>query len=251
LDQVIELLGLEHLLERRPGALSGGEKQRVAIGRALLASPRVLLMDEPLASLDIHRKGEILQYIESLHSEVKIPIVYVSHAIEEVVRLAETMVLLSEGKVLAAGKLEDIMSRLDLRPMVGRYEAGAVIDTRVTAYDERYELTTLSFSGGELSVANLDALVGERVRVRIRARDVALALHPPAGVSMLNVLRGRLIEISREEGPVADVRVQVGDACLVARLTRRSIHQLGLEAGQEVYALIKTIALDRHSFGFA
>ena len=251
LDQVIELLGLEHLLERRPGALSGGEKQRVAIGRALLASPRVLLMDEPLASLDIHRKGEILQYIESLHSEVKIPIVYVSHAIEEVVRLAETMVLLSEGKVLAAGKLEDIMSRLDLRPMVGRYEAGAVIDTRVTAYDERYELTTLSFSGGELSVANLDALVGERVRVRIRARDVALALHPPAGVSMLNVLRGRLIEISREEGPVADVRVQVGDACLVARLTRRSIHHLGLEAGQEVYALIKAIALDRHSFGFA
>jgi len=251
LDQVIELLGLEHLLERRPAALSGGEKQRVAIGRALLASPRVLLMDEPLASLDIHRKGEILQYIESLHSEVKIPIVYVSHAIEEVVRLAETMVLLSDGKVLASGKLEEIMSRLDLRPMVGRYEAGAVIDTRVTAYDERYELTTLSFNGGELSVANLDALVGERVRVRIRARDVALALHPPAGVSMLNVLRGRLIEISREEGPVADVRVQVGDACLVARLTRRSIHQLGLEVGQEVYALIKAIALDRHSFGFA
>jgi molybdate transport system ATP-binding protein len=251
LDQVIELLGLEHLLERRPAALSGGEKQRVAIGRALLASPRVLLMDEPLASLDIHRKSEILQYIESLHSEVKIPIVYVSHAIEEVVRLAETMVLLSEGKVLAAGKLEDIMSRLDLRPMVGRYEAGAVIDTRVTAYDERYELTTLSFNGGELSVANLDALVGERVRVRIRARDVALALHPPIGVSMLNVLCGRLIEISREEGPVADVRVQVGDACLVARLTRRSIHQLGLEPGQEVYALIKAVALDRHSFGYA
>jgi len=251
LDQVIGLLGLEHLLERRPAALSGGEKQRVAIGRALLSSPRVLLMDEPLASLDIHRKSEILQYIESLRGEVNIPIVYVSHAIEEVVRLAETMVLLSGGKVLAAGKLEDIMSRLDLRPMVGRYEAGAVIDTRVTAYDEKFELTTLSFGGGEISVAHLDALVGEPVRVRIRARDVALALHPPAGISMLNVLRGRLIEISGEEGPVADVRVQVGEAWLVARLTRRSIHQLGLEPGQEVYALIKAVALDRHSFGFA
>ncbi|HXZ95504.1 MAG TPA: molybdenum ABC transporter ATP-binding protein [Burkholderiales bacterium] len=251
LDQVIGLLGLEHLLERRPAALSGGEKQRVAIGRALLSSPRVLLMDEPLASLDIHRKSEILQYIESLRGEVNIPIVYVSHAIEEVVRLAETMVLLSGGKVLAAGKLEDIMSRLDLRPMVGRYEAGAVIDTRVTAYDEKFELTTLSFGGGEISVAHLDALVGEPVRVRIRARDVALALHPPAGISMLNVLRGRLIEISGEEGPVADVRVQVGEAWLVARLTRLSIHQLGLEPGQEVYALIKAVALDRHSFGFA
>ncbi len=250
-DQVIELLGLEHLLERRPATLSGGEKQRVAIGRALLASPRVLLMDEPLASLDIHRKSEILQYIERLHGEVKIPIVYVSHAIEEVVRLAETVVLLSEGKVLDSGKLEDIMSRLDLRPMVGRYEAGAVIDTRVTAYDEKYELTTLSFSGGELSVAHLDALVGEPVRVRIRARDVSLALQPPVGVSMLNVLRGRLIEISSEEGPAADVRIQVGDAFLVARLTRRSVNQLELKVGQEVYALIKTIALDRHSFGFA
>ena len=251
LDQVIGLLGLEHLLERRPAALSGGEKQRVAIGRALLSSPRVLLMDEPLASLDTYRKSEILQYIESLHSEVKIPIVYVSHAIEEVVRLADTMVLLSDGKVLAAGKIEDIMSRLDLWPLVGRYQAGAVIDTRVTAYDEQFELTTLGFSGGELHVAHLDALVGEPVRVLIRARDVALALHPPVGISVLNVLRGRLIEIGGDEGPVADLRVQVGDAYLLARLTRRSIHQLGLRPGQEVYALIKAIALDRHSLGFA
>jgi molybdate transport system ATP-binding protein len=250
-DQVVELLGLAHLLERRPAALSGGEKQRVAIGRALLASPQVLLMDEPLASLDEHRKGEILQYIERLRDEVRIPIVYVSHAVEEVVRLADTMVLMSEGAVRAVGRPDEIIGRLDVRPMTGKHEPGAVIKTRVSAYDDKYDLTTLSFPGGELLVTNVSALIGEPVRVRIRARDVSLALAPPAGISILNVLHGRIAQISVEQGAVADVRIQVGEASMLARITRRSLDQLRLENGMEVYVMIKAISLDRHSVGFA
>lgn len=250
-DHVVELLGLENLLERRPAALSGGEKQRVAIGRALLASPRILLMDEPLASLDIQRKAEILQYIELLHQEVRIPIVYVTHAMEEVVRLADTVVLMSEGRSIAAGGVEDIMNRLDLWPLTGRYEAGAVIETVVSRHDPEFDLTTLRFEGGELLVADLDALIGEKVRVRVRARDVSIALQPPAAVSILNILRGRLMEIAQREGPIVDVRIDIGGTLIIARVTKRSIRRLRLEAGQEVYAMIKAISLDRHSFGFA
>lgn len=250
-DQAVELLGLAHLLERRPAALSGGEKQRVAIGRALLASPQVLLMDEPLAALDEQRKSEILQYIERLRDEVRIPIIYVSHAIEEVVRLADTMVLMSEGGVRAAGPPEEIMGRLDLRPMTGKFEAGAVIETRVSAYDRKYDLSTLGFTGGELLVTGVSASVGDLVRVRIRARDVSLALSPPAGVSILNVLHGRIAEISPGDGAVVDVRIQVGAASVLARITRRSLDQLRLEQGKEIYAMVKAISLDRHSLGFA
>jgi len=249
-DQAIELLGLAQLLERRPAALSGGEKQRVAIGRALLASPQVLLMDEPLASLDEQRKSEILQYIERLRDEVKIPIVYVSHAIEEVARLADTMVLMSGGTVRAAGRADQIMSRLDLRPMTGKYQAGALIETRVSAYDPKYCLSTLSFPGGELLVTSVSAAIGETVRVRVRARDVSLALAPPAGISILNVLRGTIAEIGALDGAFADVRIQVGAASVLARITRRSQEQLRLAPGQEIYAMIKAVSLDRHSLGF-
>jgi molybdate transport system ATP-binding protein len=250
-DQVIELLGLAHLLQRRPAALSGGEKQRVAIGRALLASPQVLLMDEPLASLDEPRKGEILQYIERLRDEVRIPIVYVSHTIEEVMRLADTMVLMSEGEVRAVGRPDEVMARPDLRPISGKYEPGVAIETRVSAYDAEYRLTTLSFQGGDLLVTNVSASIGETVRVRIRARDVSLALERPAGVSILNVLHGRIAEIRPGDGPVADVRIQVGAASVLARITRRSLDQLRLEHGMEVYAMIKAVSLDRHSAVFA
>jgi molybdate transport system ATP-binding protein len=251
LDQVIELLGLEYLLARRPAGLSGGEKQRVALGRALLASPRLLLMDEPLASLDALRKWEILRYIERLRDEVKVPIVYVSHAIEEVVRLADTMVIMSEGKAVAVGPVSELMSRMDLRPILGRFEAGSVIEAKVVAYDADYDLTRLAFNGGELLVANLDALIGETVRVRIRARDVSLALSPPGQVSILNVLKGEVREISDEAGPIVEVRLRVGDFDLIVRLTKWSVTQLRLARGQTAYALIKAISLDRHSFGFA
>jgi molybdate transport system ATP-binding protein len=251
LDQVVSLLGLEHLLARSPGALSGGEKQRAAIGRALLASPRVLLMDEPLASLDSNRKWEILQYIERLRDEVKIPIVYVSHAIEEVVRLADTVVVMSDGKAVAHGRPTDIMSRLDLHPALGRYERGAVIEAKAIAYDAEDDLTTLTFSGGQLAVTSLDALMGEPVRIRIRARDVSIALQRPRDVSILNVLPGRIAEIGDDSTGIVDVRIAVGEAYLLARLTRRSVRNLGLRVGLEVYALVKAISLDRHSLGFA
>jgi len=250
-DPVIRLLGLETLLERRPGALSGGEKQRVAIGRALLAGPRILLMDEPLAALDLQRKGEVLGYVERLREELDIPIVYVSHAIEEVVRIADRVALVSEGRVLASGAPDEIMNRLDLRPATGRYEAGAVIETRVLEYDARDDVTTLGFPGGTLLATNLDALIGEPVRVRVRARDVSLALRAPQDTSILNVLPGRVMEIVEGPGAAADVRLSVGEATLLARVTRRSAERLGLRPGLEVYAMVKAISLDRHSTGFA
>jgi molybdate transport system ATP-binding protein len=251
LDKVVELLGLERLLERRPANLSGGEKQRVAIGRALLASPRVLLMDEPLASLDNLRKGEILQYIERLHHEITVPIVYVTHAVDEILRLAEVVVLMAGGRVISTGKASEIMGRPELRAHAGIFEGGTVIDAKVLAHDLAYDLTTLEFAGGQLTVPGVDALVGEPIRIRIRARDVSLALTRPADISVLNVLEGRVTEVSAEQGPSANVRVDVGGVMLVARVTRYSVARLELGAGREVYALIKAVSFDRHSSGFA
>ena len=189
-DAVVALLGLAPLLERRPGDLSGGEKQRVAIGRALLAAPRLLLMDEPLASLDAPRKAEILPFIERLRDELRLPIIYVSHAMEEIVRLADTLVLLSAGKVAAVGTVEELTSRLDLRPLTGRHEAGAVIRATVAGHDVTYGLSELAFPGGRLRVSRLALPLGTPVRVRIRARDVALATARPTGISIRNIVAG-------------------------------------------------------------
>jgi molybdate transport system ATP-binding protein len=188
LERAVELLGLAPLLERRPGALSGGEKQRVAIGRALLANPGVLLLDEPLASLDAPRKAEILYYVERLREDVRIPIVYVSHSLDEVVRLADSVVLLSGGRVLATGPVREMMGRAELRPYLGRHEGGAVIDARVAAQDLASGLARLEFDGGALEVPDVEALVGERVRIRVRARDVSIALTRPSAVSIRNVV---------------------------------------------------------------
>ncbi len=248
---VIALLGLQRLLRRLPDSLSGGEKQRVAIGRALLAQPRLLLMDEPLASLDVARRDEVLRYIELLRDDLAIPIVYVSHSVAEITRLADTVVLLAEGRALAVGKVDAVMGRLDLRPQTGRYEAGAVIDTVVAAHDSTYGLTSLRFDGGELTVPNVEALVGERVRVRIRARDVSLALTRPQGSSIVNVLPATLVAIADDGGSIVEAQLRVGDAALQARITRRSRVELGLAAGQQVYALIKAVSLDRRSVGYA
>ena len=249
--RVVELLGLGALLRRKPKALSGGEKQRVAIGRALLAQPRILLMDEPLAALDVPRKTEILDYIERLRDELNIPIVYVSHSVTEITRLADTVVVLSEGKCLAVGDVDEVMGRLDLKPATGRYEAGAVIDTRVTAQLADDQLTTLAFDGGELVVPHLDAKIGERVRARIRARDVSLAIREPTEISILNVLSARVTAIGEETGPIVDVQLAVGGATLVARVTRRSFQQLGIRTGQELYALVKAVSFDQRSVGYA
>ena len=244
-DEIVELRGIDHLLARRPRSLSGGEKQRVAIGRALLSDPAALVMDEPLASLDAPRKAEILPYLERLRRQARLPIVYVSHSIDEVARLASTMVLLSEGRVAAVGPVAEVMTRLDLRPMTGRFEAGVVLEATVQRHDEAYQLTMVSLGDQTLSVPHLDAPFGARVRLRIRARDVALATQPPAGISIQNVLRGTVVELRREEGPFAEVNVDVGGARLTARLTRRAADDLGLAPGRPVFALVKTIALDR------
>ncbi len=250
-DQIVELLGIAALLDRRPANLSGGEKQRVAIGRALLARPRLLVMDEPLASLDEARKAEILPYIERLRDAAGVPIVYVSHQIAEVARLATDLVILSEGRVAAVGPTAAIMGRIDLFPLTGRAEAGAILATRVAAHDPVFGLTTLTAAAGELRVPHLDLPVGAALRIRIRARDVMIALRPPEGLSALNVLPGTVAEIGGADGPIVEMRLDCAGEALIARLTRRSVETLGLAPGCPVYAVIKSIAFDHHAFAGA
>jgi molybdate transport system ATP-binding protein len=253
LDAIVTLLGLEGLLDRRIGDLSGGEKQRIAIGRALLAEPRLLLMDEPLAALDAPRKAEILPFIERLRSALGIPVIYVSHAMEEILRLADMLVLMSEGRVAAIGTVEDLTSRLDLRPLTGRYEAGSVIRATVAGQDASYGLTELAFPGGRLRVAHVALPLGTAVRARIRARDVALALERPTGISIRNILPARIVEIAPDRGPLVDVRLDIGTpaapVALWSRITARAVRELGIAVGRQVYALIKTVALDGASLG--
>ena len=251
-DQVIALLGLERLLDRRPHDLSGGEKQRVALGRALLANPRLLLMDEPLAALDGARKDEVLSFIERLRDDLAVPIVYVTHAMPEIVRLADTMVLVSDGRVEAVGTVDELTSRLDLRPLTGRYEAGAALTAHVAGQDEAFGLTLLDIPGARLTVSRLDLPTGTELRVRVRARDVGLALTPPADTSFLNVVPCILRDIGQEDGPQVDLRLETdGGAAIWARITRRSLENLGLAPGVRVHALIKAVAIDRYSLGRA
>jgi molybdate transport system ATP-binding protein len=251
LDQAVALLGIAPLLDRRPGALSGGEKQRVAIGRALLANPEVLLLDEPLASLDAPRKVEILYYVERLRDEVRVPMVYVSHSLDEVVRLANTVVLISDGKVLGAGELREIMSRAELRPYLGRHEGGAVIEAQVAGQDLESGLARLDFAGGTLEIPDVEGLPGERVRVRVRARDVSIATSRPTGLSIRNVLAGTVVALGEEDGPSLDVQLDLHGTALLARITRKSAAELGLRPGLPVFALIKSVSIDRRSVGYA
>jgi molybdate transport system ATP-binding protein len=251
-NHVVDLLGIAHLLQRRPATLSGGEKQRVAIGRALLSRPELLLMDEPLASLDGARKDEILPYLERLRDELRLPIVYVSHAIAEVSRLADTVVLLSDGRVQAVGSVEDLTARLDLFPLTGRYEAGAVLTATLTRHDDAWGLSVLQMQAGEILVPRLEGrALGTVLRIRIRARDVTLALAPPSDTSALNILPGKVSElkVSSEGGPQVEVRLDCNGDALLARITRLSAERLGLEPGKTVYAMIKSVALDGGSLG--
>ncbi len=248
LKQVVELLGIGDLLDRRPHNLSGGEKQRVSIGRALLADPKLLLMDEPLASLDASRKDEILPFIEELSNELKLPVFYVSHSMEEIVRLADTLVLMSDGEIAAAGPLEEITSRLDLRPLTGRYEAGSVINVVVSQHDEQDQLSELSFREGKFVVPRLDLPIGKNLRVRIRARDVSISTQNPENISINNILYGKIQEIGEEEFALTDVLVDVG-VPIWARISRRSIRRLQLGIGSTVYVMVKAVAIDRSSLG--
>ena len=245
---VVALLGLGPLLARRPAALSGGEKQRVAIGRALLAHPRLLLLDEPLAALDAARKDEILPFVERLRDEAGVPVVYVSHALAEVVRLADTVVLLEAGRVVAAGPTADI---LDGRPglLAREREAGAVLEGRVGAHDARYGLSCLATAAGDLHVPGLTHPVGAAVRALVRARDVMLAVEEPRGISALNVLAGTVAALGDDSGSWIEVRVACGGAHLAARVTRRSVDELGLVPGRRVFAVVKSVSLDQGRVG--
>jgi molybdate transport system ATP-binding protein len=248
IHEITALLDLQHLLERRTQNLSGGEKQRVAIGRALMSAPRLLVMDEPLASLDATHKSEILPFIERLRDEIGIPIIYVSHALDEVIRLADTMVILDHGEGVASGSVEEIMGRLDLRPLTGRYEAGAVLSVAIRGHDKTYGLSELGFDGGRLWVPGLDAPLGTELRMRIRARDVSLSLSRPTDTSILNVLEATVKEIAPADGPQTEVLLDIG-VPLIARITRRSVIAMDLQPGKTVYALIKAASIDRHSLG--
>ena len=244
LEQAVEWLALSKLLDRNdPASLSGGERQRVAIGRALLTSPRMLLMDEPLSSLDTASKQEILPYLERLHRELDIPVLYVSHALDEVARLADHLVLLEQGRVIASGALNDTLSRLDL-PTAHLDDAGAVIAAKVALHDEAYHLSRLDFSGGSLWVSRVKQPVGSMVRARVLARDVSIATTTPQGSSISNILSARIVEIQNEGLDKMSVRMKVGDEhMLLSRITRRSRDQLGLAVGMEVFAQVKSVAL--------
>ncbi|MDX6749657.1 molybdenum ABC transporter ATP-binding protein [Geminicoccaceae bacterium 1502E] len=247
IDHLVELLGIGALLERRPGMLSGGERQRVALGRALLTAPEAVLLDEPLSALDHARKQEIMPYLERLRDEARMPMLYVSHAIDEVTRLADHMILLDGGRVAAAGAVSDVMARLDLFPLTGRFEAGAVLETVVGRHDAADALSELEFAGGRLVVPLVDAPPGARVRARVRARDVMLALHEPRDISANNILVAEVAGIRLDEGAFADVQLACGTTRLVARVTRRSVERLGLCPGLPIVAIIKAVTVDRRS----
>ena len=248
LTDITGLLELAPLLERRPRTLSGGEKQRVAIGRALLSNPKLLLMDEPLASIDVQHRFEILPFIQRVREKTGITIIYVTHALEEVIFIADQIILLSEGQVTAQGTVEEIMSRLDLHPMTSRFDAGAVISATYSGYDREFDLGELSFDGGTLRIAGLNAEIGIHLRAHIRARDVSLMLDKPKDTSVLNVFKGELIEIRHEDGPQLDLLINIGTP-LIARITRKSLNDLNLDIGSKVYAMIKAVAIDRKTLG--
>ncbi|TPG57465.1 molybdenum ABC transporter ATP-binding protein [Roseomonas nepalensis] len=240
--EVVELLGIGALLGRRPGALSGGERQRVALGRALLSRPRLLLMDEPLAALDAPRRAEVLPFLARVRDRFRLPMLLVTHALDEVDRLADHLVLMEAGRVLAAGTVEALSARTDLPLLVGRRDAGAALACRVLGHEPARELTRLGFAGGELRVPLRAGVAGEAIRVRVRARDVSVALEEPRGLSVQNVLPATLLSVEAAGPHEAMLRLAVGEAVLLSRVTRDAVRRLGLRPGLPVWALVKSAA---------
>jgi molybdate transport system ATP-binding protein len=245
LDEVTELLDLGPLLKRRPRTLSGGERQRVAIGRALLAAPRALLLDEPLASLDAARKAEVLPFLDRLVARATIPILYVSHALEEIERLAAAMVVLEAGRVVASGPRAEVVGALGLMSTSDKLEPFSLISGRVLAFDASARMTRVAVGDHILSVPGEIGVAGAPVRLRVRARDVAIALAPPTGISIRNILPGVIAHIQEGPGPEAEIAIDLGTPKLSARITREACRDLELAAGLRVYALIKAVAVDR------
>ena len=241
-NQAAELLGVDSILDRDTEDLSGGERQRVAIARALLRSPELLLLDEPLTGLDLESKAEIVPYLERLHEELEIPVLYVSHAPDEVARLADHLVLLQDGRVLASGEIRQMLTRTDL-PLSHGDDAEAILEATVVGHDRNYELTHLEFAGGQFNVTRRDLEVGQIVRLRILARDVSLTLAHQTDTSILNIFPVTVEELA-DEGPAqVMVRLSAGGAPILSRITRRSADALQLAPGKQVFAQIKTVAL--------
>ena len=244
LGRIVDMLGIGVLLDRRPGRLSGGEKQRVAIGRALLSAPRLLLMDEPLAALDEQRKDEILPYLERLRDETSTPIVYVSHSVSEVARLADKVVMMKDGRVEAVGTPSEVLGGSAFLSS-DRRDAGAVLTGTVDKLDIRHRLATIRLSAGEIFVPNARVEEGRNVRVHIPERDVMVATKRPEGLSALNLLEGRIAAVEPDGEGMVRIRIRCGEDMVLARITALSVERLELQLDMPVFAVIKTVALER------
>jgi molybdate transport system ATP-binding protein len=246
-DEVIALLGIQSLLQRRPHQLSGGERQRVALGRALLSQPALLLLDEPLAALDAARREEVLPYLEALRDRLSIPMVYVSHQFDEVLRLATHVVLMEAGSVIAQGSPPEISLRPELRAIVGPEAVGAVLDGRVVRVEG--PIADLQLGHGVLRVSLRDARVGASLRVQVLARDVIIATEPPRSLSVRNVIEGKISALTAEQpdGAVL-VAIEIGGAAILSRVTSEAVGALGLNAGMQVWALVKAVSTSGHAF---
>ena len=245
-DQVNSVLELHDLLDRKPHEISGGETQRVALARTLLAQPQLLLLDEPLTGLDVQRKAEILPYLESLHATYEIPTIYVSHAVDEITVLCSHTVIVDAGRVRGSGPTEEILERQDLADTLGSIEASSIIHARVLDHDTKFHLTTLQVEDHVWSIPrHFNLSVGSETLLRVRARDVALAKQRPDSISVRNVIAGRIASISQDEdGPSADCMVESGNTRIKARITRASLEELDLNEGDQVFALVKSVTLE-------
>lgn len=241
-DDIVDLLGLNRLLDRMPSDLSGGERQRVALARALLTSPQLLLMDEPLSALDYARKQDVLPYLERLNRELKLPCLYVSHSIDEVVRLADHIVLIDNGRLVAQGPLQETFARLDIPFAIA--DVGVVIEATVAHHDEQWHLTQLNFRGGSVRVSKLDQPIGKKLRFQLHARDVSLSRLDRTESTILNHVQGTVIEIAPADTPAhVHVKIEAQGTPIIARITRLAASTLAIDVGQSVWAQVKSVAL--------
>jgi molybdate transport system ATP-binding protein len=247
-EEIIAMLDLSHLLQRRPHQLSGGERQRVGLGRALLSQPKLLLLDEPLASVDVARREEVLPYLEALREQLAIPMVYVSHQFEEVLRLATHVVLMDAGRVVAQGSLGEVSLRPQLRAIVGPDAVGAVVDGVVTRLDPSQGMADVEVCGGTLHVSLQGIALGSPVRVQLLARDIILATHKPHGLSVRNELQGVIAELTADDPDAVLVQVDIGGAIVLARITRQATQALRLQPGSRVWVLVKAVSTRGRTF---
>jgi len=248
LEEIVELLGLRALLSRRPRQLSGGERQRVAVGRALLSQPQLLLLDEPLASLDVARREELLPYLERLRDQLAIPMIYVSHQFDEVLRLATYVVLLEAGAVATQGDLAEVSRRPELRALVGPDLIGAVIEGSVAQVDDASGLARLRIGANEILVSTNGLQLGQRVRVQLLARDLILATELPRSLSVRNILQGTVVSTVPDDARTRQIEIDIGGPIVIARVTEDASRELRIQPGSKVWVLVKTVSLRGHVF---